>query len=157
MVAEPKAQRPKEVSSDQTSPAEEESKPVVGESKKPTWFVIWKADQEIFNIPKTVPVKAARSRKSKLDNNNENKEVSNAANMAKEEELPGEVVQTLPAKRSRPGVHTYVTVASTNNRGLKEHEPQQKSGEEEQHSFLSVIIFIMVLFLQSIVECSFGK
>uniref|UniRef100_A0A3P9ICG3 Marker of proliferation Ki-67 n=1 Tax=Oryzias latipes TaxID=8090 RepID=A0A3P9ICG3_ORYLA len=135
-VADPKAKRgrrvaakqsPEEVSSEQTSPAEEEGKPVVEESKKPTRFVSWKADLEICDIPKALPVKAARGRKSKLNAHNENKNVSDA-DAPKGEELSGDAVQTVPAKRSRRGVHGGdVAAASTSKSGLKENEPQPKT------------------------------
>uniref|UniRef100_H2LHJ7 Marker of proliferation Ki-67 n=1 Tax=Oryzias latipes TaxID=8090 RepID=H2LHJ7_ORYLA len=135
-VAAPKAKRgrrvaakqsPEEVSSEQTSPAEEEGKPVVEESKKPSRFVSWKADLEICDIPKALPVKAARGRKSKLNAHNENKNVSDA-DAAKGEELSGDAVQTVPAKRSRRGVHGGdVAAASTSKSGLKENEPQPKT------------------------------
>ncbi|XP_036072870.1 proliferation marker protein Ki-67 isoform X3 [Oryzias melastigma] len=121
-VAEPKAKRgrhaaakqtPEEVSSDLTSPDE-------AESKKPARFVKWKADLEIFDIPKVTPVKATRGKKSKLD---ETKNPSSVVN--KEEELSGE---TLPAKRGRRGVQgSDAMAASTSSSVLKENEPQPKA------------------------------
>ncbi|RVE59451.1 hypothetical protein OJAV_G00188580 [Oryzias javanicus] len=119
-VAAPKAKRgrqaaakqtPEEVRGDQTSPDEEEN-------KKPLRSVKWKAHLEIFNIPKATPVKAARGKKSKLE------ETKNPSSVAGSE-LSGE---TLPAKRGRRGVQAAgVTAASTSNGGPTENEPQPKT------------------------------
>ncbi|XP_071319764.1 proliferation marker protein Ki-67 isoform X2 [Trachinotus anak] len=93
------------VSSDQAKPSEDLSNAVVEDTKMSKRSVKWKAELEVFQIPKVTPVKAVRGRKSKLGDQveTESKNVSKAASKTEEKDLSDEVVDAQPIKRARRG------------------------------------------------------
>ncbi|XP_039990243.1 proliferation marker protein Ki-67 isoform X2 [Xiphias gladius] len=89
------------VSSDQANPSEDSSHDT-NISKR---SVKWRADLEVFQIPKVTPVKTVRGRRSKLGEQVEagSENVSKDANKTEEKDLSDEVVEAQPIKRARRG------------------------------------------------------
>lgn len=102
------------VSTDQENPSEELGGAVEDDTKTSKRSVKWKADLEVFEIPKT-PVKAGRGRKSKAGNQveAESKNVSKDVNKTEEKALSDQTVEAQPVKRARRGAKVVDKVESS--------------------------------------------
>ncbi|XP_056221239.1 proliferation marker protein Ki-67 [Seriola aureovittata] len=117
------------LSCDQANPSEDLSNAVVEDTKKSKRSVKWKAEPEVFQIPKETPVKAVRGRRSKLGDQvePESKNVSKAASKTEEKDLSDEVVEAQPIKRARRGAKvTDDTESSSKVKKGAEAETQPK-------------------------------
>ncbi|XP_067344171.1 proliferation marker protein Ki-67 isoform X2 [Channa argus] len=104
------------VSSDPACPPEDLYSVAAEDSKVSKRSVKWKADLEVFEIPKVKTGKAVGGRKSKLGYQleAENKNVSNDANKSEEEDLSDKIAETLPVKRARRGARVAEKAESSN-------------------------------------------
>lgn len=103
------------VSTDQENPSEELGSAVEDDTKTSKRSVKWKADLEVFEIPKATPVKALRGRKSKAGNQveAESKIVSKVVNKTEEKALSDQTVEAQPIKRARRGAKITDEVESS--------------------------------------------
>ncbi|XP_041830444.1 proliferation marker protein Ki-67 isoform X2 [Melanotaenia boesemani] len=111
--------------SDKASSSEDLNKPLVEHEKSSNKSVKWKSCLEVFDIPKSTPVKAVRGRKSKLTN-----QVASKDPNEDEEDLSDKVVVAQPAKRGRRGATVADVTAESKSKGSiknAEAEPQPKT------------------------------
>ncbi|XP_022599231.1 proliferation marker protein Ki-67 [Seriola dumerili] len=123
------------LSCDQANPSEDLSNAVVEDTKKSKRSVKWKAEPEVFQIPKVTPVKAVRGRRSKLGDQvePESKNVSKAASKTEEKDLSDEVVEAQPIKRARRGAKVTADTETSSKVGPKkgaeaETQPKPRRG-----------------------------
>ncbi|AWP17479.1 putative antigen KI-67 [Scophthalmus maximus] len=94
-AAKPTTEEPT-VIGDQGNPCDDLGSAAAEDIKVSKRSVRWKADKEVFQIPKATPVKAVRGRKSKLVEQDD-------TNKTEEKDLSEEVVEAQPIKRARRG------------------------------------------------------
>ncbi|XP_026171729.1 proliferation marker protein Ki-67 isoform X2 [Mastacembelus armatus] len=88
----------------QTNPSQDLSSAAAEVAKTSKRSIRWKADLEVFELPKVTPVRAGRGRKSKLEDHieAESKNELKDANKTEEKDLSGKG-DAQPAKRARRG------------------------------------------------------
>ncbi|XP_029384264.1 proliferation marker protein Ki-67 isoform X2 [Echeneis naucrates] len=119
------------LSSDQVKPSEESTSAVVEHPKMSKRSVKWKAEFEVFHIPKETPAKAARGRKAKLEDQVEieSKNVSQATSKTEEKDL-SDGTEAQPTKRARRGAKAADETDSSSQADEKKGtaaEPQLKT------------------------------
>ncbi|XP_070783589.1 proliferation marker protein Ki-67 [Enoplosus armatus] len=118
------------VTIEQAKPTEDLSNAVEEDTKMSKRSVKWKANLEVFDIPKVTPVKAVRGRRKLGDQVDAgSKNVSKDANKTEEKDLSDEVVEAQPVKRARRGAKVADITAdeSTSKAKSVEAESQPKT------------------------------
>ncbi|XP_033974873.1 proliferation marker protein Ki-67 isoform X2 [Trematomus bernacchii] len=95
------------VTSEPANPTEDSSSAVQEDAKTSKRSVKWNADVEVLEVPKATPVKAVRSRKSKLCTET----VSMDADKTEEKNLSDKVVEAAPVKRAKRVAKVVVETA----------------------------------------------